>query len=38
MSRPPEPEKRRELASRAVAVLAIEGLEVSMQRLAEVLA
>ena len=35
MARPPEPEKRRELARRAVAVLAMEGLDVSMRRVAE---
>lgn len=37
MARLPEPEKRRELARRAVAVLAREGLEVTMSRLAEAL-
>ncbi len=37
MGRPPEPEKRRELARRAVAVLQREGLDVSMSRLASAL-
>lgn len=37
MARLPEPEKRRELARRAVAVLQREGLEVSMSRLAQAL-
>ncbi len=37
MARPPEPEKRLELARRAVAVLQREGLDVSMSRLATVL-
>lgn len=37
MPRPPEDEKRRELARRAVAVLQREGLEISMARLAEIL-
>ena len=37
MARPPEPEKRRELARRAVPVLQAEGLAVSMSRVAEVL-
>lgn len=37
MARPPDPEKRLELARRAVAVLAREGLELSMSRLAEAL-
>lgn len=35
MARPPEPEKRRELARRAMRVLQREGLELSMSRLAE---
>jgi AcrR family transcriptional regulator len=37
MARPPEDEKRRELARRAVAVLQREGLEISIARLAEIL-
>lgn len=37
MARPPEPEKRRELARRAIRVLQHEGLELSMSRLAEIL-
>ncbi|MCA9631506.1 MAG: TetR/AcrR family transcriptional regulator [Myxococcales bacterium] len=37
MPRPPEPEKRRELARRAVKVLQREGMDVSTSRLAEVL-
>jgi AcrR family transcriptional regulator len=37
MARPPEPQKRRELARRAIRVLQHEGLELSMSRLAEVL-
>jgi len=37
MARPPEPEKRLELARRAVEVLQREGLELSMSRLAEAL-
>ncbi|MEM1034109.1 MAG: TetR/AcrR family transcriptional regulator [Myxococcota bacterium] len=37
MARPPEPEKRRELARRAIRVLQHEGLGVSMTRLAEAL-
>lgn len=37
MARPPEPQKRRELARRAVEVLRAEGLEMSMTRLAEAL-
>jgi TetR/AcrR family transcriptional regulator len=37
MARPPEPQKRIELARRAVAVLQEEGLEISMSRLAEAL-
>ena len=35
MARPPEPEKRRELARRAIRVLQQEGLSVSMSKLAE---
>jgi len=37
MARPPEPEKRRALAQRAVVVLQHEGLDTSMTRLAEAL-
>ncbi len=37
MARPPEPEKRRELARRAARVLEREGLQISSARLAEVL-
>lgn len=37
MARPPEPEKKLELARAAVEVLQREGLEVSMKRLADVL-
>ncbi|MCA9644959.1 MAG: TetR/AcrR family transcriptional regulator [Polyangiaceae bacterium] len=37
MPRPPEPEKRRELARRAVKVLQHEGMDVSTSRLAEAL-
>lgn len=37
MARPAEPEKRRELARRAMCVLQREGLELSMSRLAEIL-
>lgn len=37
MARPPEPEKRRELARRAARVLEREGLEISVARLAEAL-
>jgi AcrR family transcriptional regulator len=37
MARPPEPEKRRELARRAVSVLQREGVDVSMSRLAQAL-
>jgi len=37
MARPPEPEKRRELARRATRVLEREGLEISAARLAEAL-
>lgn len=37
MARPPEPEKRRELARRAVAVLQHRGLDLSMAQLAEAL-
>jgi AcrR family transcriptional regulator len=37
MARPPDPEKRLELARRAVAVLQREGLEISWSRLAEAL-
>lgn len=37
MARPPEPQKRRELARQAVAVLAAEGLDISMRRLADAL-
>jgi AcrR family transcriptional regulator len=37
MARPPEDDKKRELARRAVAVLQREGLEISMSRLAEIL-
>lgn len=37
MARPPEPEKRRELARRAIRVLRHEGLDLSMSRLAEIL-
>lgn len=37
MARPPEPEKRRELARRAARILEKEGLEISAARLAEAL-
>jgi AcrR family transcriptional regulator len=37
MARPSEPEKRRELARRAVAILQAEGLDVPMSRLADAL-
>lgn len=37
MARPPDPEKRRELARRAAAVLQREGLEIPVARLAEAL-
>ena len=37
MARPPEPEKRRELAQKAIAVLQREGLDVSTSRLADAL-
>lgn len=37
MARPPDPEKRHDLARRAVLVLQTEGLDISMSRLAEAL-
>jgi len=37
MARPPEPEKRRELARRAVSILQREGVDISMSRLAQAL-